>query len=149
MTAKAIMFLVRVDDHRHRVPTNQALDASLDFAVAGIFRLFGNGNRVDVRRADRTRHLQAGAAQPVHESFQEERSALLALHAQDQFEKILNGFKVMARALPIAAQRRERARRARFANRVGGELSHGRLINFQIVTHKRLKLNDAQIKTKR
>ena len=51
----------------------------------------------------------------------------------------------MAGALAVAAQGRERARCARFADRVRGKLGHG-LINFHIVTHKRLKLNDHKSK---
>ena len=41
--ADAVFRLVRLDDHRQRVPADQALDAAFDLAAAGERRLLGGG----------------------------------------------------------------------------------------------------------
>ena len=41
VTADAVLGLVGLDDHRQRVPADEALDAALDLAAAGERRLFG------------------------------------------------------------------------------------------------------------
>jgi hypothetical protein len=70
VTANALFELVGLDHHRERVPTRQALDASLDLAAAGKRRLLVRRNRVDVRRvrAERLPHaVQAGVILQVAE----------------------------------------------------------------------------------
>ena len=59
--ADAVALLVRADDHRHRVPADDALDAALDVAVAGIVGLFVGGDRVDVGRGGRAGKTHAAA----------------------------------------------------------------------------------------
>src|SRR6516164_5496028 len=49
VAADALVVLVRPDDHRHRIPADEALHAPLEVAVAGETRLSARGNRVDVR----------------------------------------------------------------------------------------------------
>ena len=39
VAADGAVFLVGPDDHRHRVPADDALDAAFDFAIAGVDRL--------------------------------------------------------------------------------------------------------------
>src|SRR6185436_11299700 len=46
VTAEAVVLLVRIDDHRHGVPANDAFDTAFDFAVAGVFRLFPRRNGI-------------------------------------------------------------------------------------------------------
>ena len=53
--ADARALLVRPHDHRHRVPADDALDAPLDLAIAGIGRLLVDGDRVDVGRGGHAR----------------------------------------------------------------------------------------------
>ena len=62
VTADAVLELVGLDDHRQRVPSDQALDAALDLAAARERRLIGGGNRVDVGRVGRERLRDAVAA---------------------------------------------------------------------------------------
>ena len=50
MAADARALLVRPHHHGHGVPADDALDAPLDLAVAGIGGLLVGGNRVDVGR---------------------------------------------------------------------------------------------------
>ncbi len=53
------------DHHRHRVPADVALDPPFDLPIAGIGRLFLRRNRVNVRRADRLRNLNARVSQAL------------------------------------------------------------------------------------
>src|SRR5262245_4558621 len=55
MAANAVVVAIGANDHRHRVPADDAFDAPLDFAIARIGRLFVGGNCVDVgsRRDER------------------------------------------------------------------------------------------------
>src|SRR5260370_36657607 len=55
MAAQSIVDGVGIDDHGHGVPADVALDANLGLPVAGIIRLFFDGNGVDVGRADKMR----------------------------------------------------------------------------------------------
>src|SRR5437867_9735769 len=48
VTANAVLRLVRLDDHRERIPPNEALDPALDLAAAGKRWFFCGGNGVDV-----------------------------------------------------------------------------------------------------
>ena len=60
VAADAFVFPVGTHHHRHRIPANDALDASLDLAVSGKRRLSVGRNRVDVRsgRRERNRHAE-------------------------------------------------------------------------------------------
>src|SRR5438105_4942210 len=53
MPADAALFTVGSHDHGERIPAHEALDASLDFAAAGIDRLLLDRNGIDVRRVGR------------------------------------------------------------------------------------------------
>ena len=44
------VFFVLTHDHRHRIPADDAFNASLDLPIAGIRRLLVGVNRIDVRR---------------------------------------------------------------------------------------------------
>ena len=59
MPADAVFDLVGADDHRHRVPAHDALDAALDLAAARIRHLLVGIDGVDVRRVRREREAHA------------------------------------------------------------------------------------------
>jgi hypothetical protein len=50
VAADAVFELVRLDDHRQRIPANQTLDAPFDLATAWERRLLRRGDGVDVGR---------------------------------------------------------------------------------------------------
>ena len=56
---------VRPHDHRHRIPADDALDAPLDLAVAGVLGLLIDGNRVDVGRGGHAGVAHAPSERPV------------------------------------------------------------------------------------
>ena len=86
-------FVVRIglDHHRHRVPAHDALDAPLDVAVAGIWRLLLRRNRVDVGRRQPGGRARRGA-KLVGEFLQQFGGALRPLVFQGQFENRLQRF---------------------------------------------------------
>ena len=49
MSPDAGVFLVLPVHHRHRVPSDQALDATLQLAVTGIGNFLRRGNGIEVR----------------------------------------------------------------------------------------------------
>src|SRR5438477_252045 len=51
--------VVAAGDHRHGVPTVDALDATLNVTITGEGRLFVNGNCVDIRRVEARRVCRA------------------------------------------------------------------------------------------
>ncbi len=61
VSADAGEVAIGADDHRHRVPADEALDAALQLALAGVARLLVVRDRVDVRRGGRERQLDAVA----------------------------------------------------------------------------------------
>ena len=58
--ADAVIVLIRLDDHRHRVPANDRLDPPFNVEIAGIRRLFLDRNGVDVGRLGCHRQTDAG-----------------------------------------------------------------------------------------
>ena len=60
VAADAVLFAVGADDHGQRVPTQKALDAALDFLIAGEFRLLRNVNRIYVWSVRGKRNTDAG-----------------------------------------------------------------------------------------
>ena len=77
--ADAVALLVRPHDHRHRVPADDALDAALDLAVAGIVGLLVDGNRVDVGRGGRAgvthAALEGSLLEPIEQKLRPPRPA--------------------------------------------------------------------------
>ena len=63
MAADIGMKPIGFDHHGHGVPAHIALDAPLDFAIAGIVRLFLWRDRIDVGRADPVGNFEPGFAQ--------------------------------------------------------------------------------------
>ena len=61
VTARLRLVAVGAGDHRHRVPTDVALDPPLELAVARVSGLVRTGDRVDVGRRRRERQLDAAA----------------------------------------------------------------------------------------
>ena len=71
MPADTVLFHVGANDHRHRVPSHQALDAALDLTAAGVGGLVGDGNGVDGRCRGVDRDLHPGLVGVDFEIFQE------------------------------------------------------------------------------
>src|SRR5689334_865168 len=67
VAANVWMKAIGLDDHRHRVPTDVALDAPLDFSIARIPRLVLARNGVDVGGANRARNFHPRLTQAFSE----------------------------------------------------------------------------------
>ena len=84
--------LVRLEHHGHGVPSNEALDAAFDLAVAGEGGLVVGGNRVDVRRGDAEGHAaEAGLGDLADEGVEQELGAFgaaVADHGLHRFEPV-------------------------------------------------------------
>ena len=82
---------IGLDDHGHGVPTDDALDAAFDFAIAGKRGLVGRGNGVDVRRGHAEPRPGRGA-QFFRKLFQQMRGALrtgvLERHFENGLERL-------------------------------------------------------------
>ena len=89
---------VGLDDHRHGVPADVALDPALHLPVAGERRLLLRRNRVDVRRVEAARQPVLRGAQTVGELVQQLRRAFRPLVFQGQ---IKNGLQ---RLRPLVAR---------------------------------------------
>ncbi len=71
MTPKTVMCPVGIDDHRHRIPADVALDLPFDLAITGIRRLLFPGNRVDIGSIDGDREAYSRVPKPLSQPFQE------------------------------------------------------------------------------
>ncbi len=98
---------VGLDDHCHRVPTDDALDAALDDSVARIRRLLLHRNRVEVRRGHAGGRTRRGA-KLAGELLQQFGGALRPLTFQRQFKNRLQRLAPFV-AVPVF---RRSARRA-------------------------------------
>src|SRR6185437_7842882 len=83
VSADAVGFLVGVNDHSHRVPANQAFDASFQFAVAGKERLARERDGVDVGSVGGEGDFDAAANGLVFKLAEQKLSALFAAGLQD------------------------------------------------------------------
>ena len=79
---------VRVDHHRHRVPADVGLDAPLDRAIAGIFGLLADGNRVEVGGVRAIRQIRARAARMIDHALEQEVGTLCAVHSQHRVDRL-------------------------------------------------------------
>src|SRR5579863_3001796 len=76
MSADAGVVFILPDHHRHRIPAQEALDAALHSAIAGIgYFVFGT-ERIDVRSVEVDGQFSAVGARPLIELFQKIRSAI-------------------------------------------------------------------------
>ena len=88
--ADAVTELVGADDHRERVPADEALDAAFDGLVAGKRRLLRGRDRVDVGRARGERQAEAGLASMKFELAEQiRRASNAATLLQDVLERVL------------------------------------------------------------
>jgi len=79
MSAVLSADLVRVNDHRHRVPAQVRLDAPLKRTVTRIFGLAGRANRIEIRRVWAVRQVRAGASREIDHLVQQEVRPLRAM----------------------------------------------------------------------
>ncbi len=114
VAADGRVFLVGVDDHRHRVPADQALDAPFQLAVAGEQRLSREGDGVDVGRVGGERDFDAAANGLVFELTEQELRPFFAAGLHDRVEgvepfrgfdgiDIANAFMGVGLDMPVAA----------------------------------------------
>ena len=122
VAADAGVVAVGADDHRHRVPADDALDPALDLAIAGIGRLLVGGNRVDVGRGGGERQLDARPMGRLVEHGEQILDPLRPFglqHVVERFEPLLRFGRInilrrrdgcrrspLRRARPQTAQRR-------------------------------------------
>ena len=76
VAADAGIVLVLPHHHGHRVPANQALDAALHRAIAGIGDFLFGADGVDVRRVELDGHFGAVGARALVEVFQQKCGAV-------------------------------------------------------------------------
>ena len=76
MAADAGIVLVLPHHHGHRIPANQALDAALHRAVAGIGDFLFGANRIDIRSIELDSHLGAIGARAFVELLQQKSGAI-------------------------------------------------------------------------
>jgi hypothetical protein len=88
VAADAVLDLVRLDDHRQRIPSHQALDAALDFAAARKWRLLRGGNRVDVGRVRGEGRLDAAEPRMIREQRQQPSNARRPSGLQHVIERL-------------------------------------------------------------
>ena len=80
-----ILFVLAMH-HGHRVPADQALDAALQKAIAGIRDFFFNRNGVDVRRVQLHRNLDARLAGAIHQRGEQIAATIVAVLVDDLIE---------------------------------------------------------------
>ncbi len=83
--------MVRLHDHRHRVPAHQAFQADFGLPVAGILRLLRDRDGIRVRGIEAARQFVLVGAQTVSELFQQLRRALRPLAGDGQVKDRLDG----------------------------------------------------------
>src|SRR5207253_4018153 len=71
VSADTGLFAIRTHHHGQRVPTDEASDAPLNIAAAGIDRLPFGRDRIQVRRVGRERNLNTGLLSVTLESRKE------------------------------------------------------------------------------
>ena len=101
VAADVVLDAIRAHDHRERVPANEALDAALEFLIAGEWRFEPCGNRVDVRRVRGEREIQAGDFGVDAESFENFNSDFGAAG----FEHRIEGFEPLGNLVFVHVMR--------------------------------------------
>ena len=86
VAADAGILLVLAMHHGHRVPADQALDAALQKAIAGIGNFFFDRNGVDVRRVQLHRNLDARLTGAIHQRSEQIAAAIGAFLVDDLIE---------------------------------------------------------------
>ena len=69
MSADALVLLVGLDHHRHRVPADEAPDPPFDFEIPGVGRFLGGRDGVDVGSIEWRGDLGAAGAEPIAEAL--------------------------------------------------------------------------------
>src|SRR5262249_2172992 len=78
VAADAVLLAVGANDHGHRIPAHQVLDAALDLAAAGVRRLAVGRDGVDVGRAGANGDLDTAADRLVLELVEQEAGTIRA-----------------------------------------------------------------------
>src|SRR6476659_7136559 len=94
MSSYALVLLVGLDHHCHRVPADEAPDAPFDFQIAGVGRFLGGRDGVDVGSIEWRRDLGAAGAESIAEALKEIGGAVGAPSLEHILERIqpLAGF---------------------------------------------------------
>ena len=88
-----VLDAIRAHHHRQRVPANQALDAALEFLVAGKERLQTHGDGVRIRRVCGKGQVDAADGRVGAQAFQDFRCNFRAAgfqHGIERLEPLLN-----------------------------------------------------------
>ena len=93
VAADPVVDAVGLDDHRHRVPADEALDPPLDLAVAGIRRLLCDGDGVDVGRLETCPKTNARGLQPLEQTLDQRVSLAFLAVLEDGLEDQLEGLE--------------------------------------------------------
>ncbi len=88
MTADARPLLVGLHDHGHRVPANEAADPAFDFEIAGVGRLVGGWNRIDVGCINRRGEPRAPVRQSITEPLEQIGRSVDAARLEHVLERI-------------------------------------------------------------
>ncbi len=86
MTAEFARLAVGTNNHRHRIPANQATDAPFHVRIAGHLGFELRRNRVDVFRSRRKRQVPTGAARGIDHAFEQEMRAIGTVGGDDRIE---------------------------------------------------------------
>ena len=100
MPADTPSLLVCTDNHRHRVPSHEALDTSFNFPVAGEFHLIGVVNCIDIRCIGRKRQhhpASVSAFLKVNQEFAELFGPVAVQNIFERFVPIIKLFRSNSR----------------------------------------------------
>src|ERR1700674_7160 len=88
VAADIVLDAIGAHDHGQRVPADEALDAALEFLVAGKKWLETRGNRIGVGRVGREREIDAGDGGGGAEALQNFRGDFRSAGFQDGIERL-------------------------------------------------------------
>lgn len=100
MPAQTGIVFVGPMHHRHRVPAYQTFDAAFDFQIAGVMRLFADGNRVDVRRVGGKGRGHSAMIRPFlkhYQKFLQLLGTVAVQHIIQRFKPLIHLFGINPR----------------------------------------------------
>src|SRR5207249_2085755 len=93
VAAQTIMKAIRVDHHRHRIPSDVTLDPPFDLSVARILWFGFRADGIHIGRVDDSRHSYSLLTEARHQAVQKERSLLRRFLFENVFENKLQRLK--------------------------------------------------------